>query len=288
MQCRDFREMADSYLSDELAVETNHEVLKHLEICSACRGEIAARRELRTRLKDAVRNDKRFQMREGFAVELKNKLRESAHQQKTSHIFAGRKSAAWFAIAASVLLIALFVGIVIKQRLGNKSNLLSNENRAVKFAKDAMAHFAVGDHENCALQHNLEEQPISLEEAGKRYDKAYSELDKVVINPFAKGEQTVELLGAHACIYKGKKFAHVVLKSKGKIVSVLVIGKDEIENNSTASMNTDSISCQKTEGFQVSCFETSRHHVYVVSDLSEQDNLTIARTLQNSVTRHLA
>ena len=31
MQCREFRDIADSYLGNELIVETNHEVISHLE-----------------------------------------------------------------------------------------------------------------------------------------------------------------------------------------------------------------------------------------------------------------
>jgi predicted anti-sigma-YlaC factor YlaD len=47
MQCREFREIADSYLSNELMVETNHGVIAHLEQCAECRQELKARRELR-------------------------------------------------------------------------------------------------------------------------------------------------------------------------------------------------------------------------------------------------
>ena len=44
MQCCDLREVADSYLSDELLVETNHEVIVHLEACADCHRELSARR----------------------------------------------------------------------------------------------------------------------------------------------------------------------------------------------------------------------------------------------------
>src|SRR5687767_4803228 len=56
MNCREFEEIADSYLSGELLVETNHEVLHHLENCADCRGDLAERREFRERLKAAVRS----------------------------------------------------------------------------------------------------------------------------------------------------------------------------------------------------------------------------------------
>src|SRR5260221_10639033 len=53
MQCRELRDIADSYLAEELLVETNHEVLRHLEGCPACREEVSARRQLRMGLKHA-------------------------------------------------------------------------------------------------------------------------------------------------------------------------------------------------------------------------------------------
>ena len=53
MQCRDVRELADSFLSEQLLVETNHELLRHLETCPDCRADIAGRRALRDRLRAA-------------------------------------------------------------------------------------------------------------------------------------------------------------------------------------------------------------------------------------------
>ena len=43
MQCREVRELADSFLSEQLLVETNHEIVRHLETCPDCRADIAAR-----------------------------------------------------------------------------------------------------------------------------------------------------------------------------------------------------------------------------------------------------
>src|SRR5262245_39446825 len=53
MECRRFRDIADSYLSEELLVETNHDVLRHLESCPTCRAELAARRQVRRVLRSA-------------------------------------------------------------------------------------------------------------------------------------------------------------------------------------------------------------------------------------------
>lgn len=78
MRCQEFREILDSYLGDELLIKTNHNVLKHLEDCPACRQESAARRKLRTRLRLAAKNAPDVQLNPAFARRLKNNLRETA------------------------------------------------------------------------------------------------------------------------------------------------------------------------------------------------------------------
>src|SRR6266853_4806047 len=78
MQCRDFREIADSYLSDELMIETNHEVISHLEGCAECRREMSARRELRGKLRAAFVNAPERQMRAEFGEQLKAQLKATA------------------------------------------------------------------------------------------------------------------------------------------------------------------------------------------------------------------
>src|SRR5437867_4112445 len=55
LDCRNLKDLLDSYLSDELSVETNHAVLRHVEQCPACRTEMAARRDLRETMRRAGR-----------------------------------------------------------------------------------------------------------------------------------------------------------------------------------------------------------------------------------------
>jgi anti-sigma factor RsiW len=52
--CEKIRKYLDSYITNELLVETNHEVLRHIENCPACAVELNARTRLRARLKSAV------------------------------------------------------------------------------------------------------------------------------------------------------------------------------------------------------------------------------------------
>ena len=52
--CKRIRSYLDSYLSNELMVETNHEVLTHLETCGACSRSLEDRARLKAQLKRAV------------------------------------------------------------------------------------------------------------------------------------------------------------------------------------------------------------------------------------------
>src|SRR5262245_50222817 len=58
MDCQNFKELLDSYLCGELAIETNHSILRHAERCGACRGEMAARRNLRVSLRSVCSKEK--------------------------------------------------------------------------------------------------------------------------------------------------------------------------------------------------------------------------------------
>ena len=76
MNCRDVREVADSFLCEELLTETNHEILRHLDTCPLCRTEIDARRRLRGALRDAFNRAPELQASAEFRNRLRDQLRE--------------------------------------------------------------------------------------------------------------------------------------------------------------------------------------------------------------------
>jgi hypothetical protein len=53
-ECQQTRDLLDSYLSAELLVETNHQILRHLSGCKSCRAELARRHKLRVLMKAAL------------------------------------------------------------------------------------------------------------------------------------------------------------------------------------------------------------------------------------------
>src|ERR1051326_5757301 len=78
MQCDDFREIADSYLSDQLLIETNHDVIRHLDSCANCRFELSSRRQLRHQLRTQFNASEDLRPSSEFVSALKNHLRDQA------------------------------------------------------------------------------------------------------------------------------------------------------------------------------------------------------------------
>ena len=77
MQCREVRDLLDSFLGQELLVETNHELMRHLEGCPDCRAELDSRRQLRTALQRAFANAELLKPREGLATDVLARVRSS-------------------------------------------------------------------------------------------------------------------------------------------------------------------------------------------------------------------
>lgn len=202
MDCQRVRELADSYLSGQLLVETNHDVVRHLEGCPACREEMAARRALRTRLKEALQHASSLQPRPEFARELTARLRPPAPPAVT------RRDAlrTWGSLAAGLVLAATG-GFFYWRRRDDLTALT------------ALARQAAGDHQNCAVRFNLAEHPIPLADAGRQFGVPYSALASFDLPPML-GQ--VRLVDRHACVYDGRRFAHIVFTVDDDLVSLLV------------------------------------------------------------------
>lgn len=271
MQCKEFREMAEAYLSDELLVETRIQMFIHLEHCPKCRKDFAAKRELRQKARAAGKNADEFQIDPIFTCRLSTNLREAALQESSwrTMLFANKL----LIPATASLLLAITLGIV----------LLYGPNKPTEFvfSPDAIARGlteislkAVGDHKDCALEKLQQWEKLSMQDYA---DKA------VYTEKIAKPLQTnfsedIEMLHAHDCIFEGKEFTHVILRKGGHIVSVL-FDKDNAASGVTAN---STIMSETENGLQVASFLKDTQTVFVISDLPEKDNLTIARTLSDS------
>jgi hypothetical protein len=285
MSCREFRELLDSYLTEELLVETNHEMIRHLEGCPACRAELDDRRRLRARLKSAFTGSAELQMRPDFVATLREQVRGAARPPAAGW----RRLSSWWALAAGVALVAaVAAGEGLPRAVVER--LTRRQSNGITQAVWQLARAAAGDHRDCALHFRLAERPIPLEEAARRYDPKYHELRAAVRSLHAnRTDVPIDIVDDHSCVFEGRRFAHVVLRYRGQLISVLVTARDDqpAGNQRRGSMPAIA-SLHGVEGFEAATFSAPRHAVFVVSALDAQDTVAVARTIAESMYRHLS
>jgi len=272
MECRDVREMADSFLGDELLTETNHEILRHLESCPVCRADLASRRELREGVRRAFQRAPDLSPSPEFVARLRTTLQSHVHQTSARRSL---RSWGWWALAASVLLAA---GLGVAYR-----------GRDWIAATGAVARAAVGDHKNCALQFRLAEKPISLEDAAERYGAVYRVLQQLPPDDVATTAGPAHVLERHACVYAGRRFAHIVFEYRGQRVSLLVTdvkarGPLALPGQAVPSVT----SAERIDDMPVASFRTSRQIVFVAGDIAQPDLVTLADAVAAPLSRALA
>ena len=317
MECSEFDDIADSYLDGELSAETKPEVLRHLEGCDICRRELDARRELRARLRAAFYGDASFNVRPEFEERLRADLRSKALGQAEAHPALFGRMGGWpIAIAASLLLTLGIGFFTLQQRRsqqpapvdvvaggqahpaadgkadGSSSSPHRQTSPGAGHVGFELAEAAAGDHRDCAIKFNLAEDPIDLEEAGRKFDPALINLTSIVKTRSEDLEGQFEFIESHSCVFRGQRFAHVVLKHRGRVVSLLVAEPEQNKTTAQAAtpdnMRRQVNACSRSGQYQISCFETARHAVFVVSDLSEAENLAVAHAFAPSIQEHIA
>ena len=259
MNCRDFSEIADSYLSDELAVETNHEIFKHLENCASCRHELAVRREVKDKLRRSLKNSGEFTMNPLFTKRLRSEVKNEAFRRK--------KLINW------KFLVPVLTGLIIVSGLAfSLSHSVQSTETAKHLSQNELSELytkAISKHQNCGLKHLKRWEESNKHFEGK--DRFVKTLEK----------EGTEILETHTCAIDSKEYAHFVMRRHGKVFSVL---KTESKENFLLDPSEEvSITCRKKKGMKVAGFKVGETLVFVVSDMSESENLNIARELSDSI-----
>jgi anti-sigma factor RsiW len=270
MNCRDVRDVADSFLCDELQTATNRELLQHLDTCPSCRAEIDARRTLRRTLRIAFDRAAELQPRPEFLDRLRRNLRGGSAQDHRSWMISRRR----FAIAAGLLLAAGLGGAVLM----NRSTPLS----------DALAQDAIGDHRNCALKLRLVRTPIPLEEAAQRFDSAFRLLLTAPPDDVSTPGGAARVVERHSCAYGARRFGHVILQYQNHIVSLLVTANDESATAPDRANAVPHVIGRPTRGLSVVSVNGSRHAVLLVSDLENAELAQLSQAVSLPLAQRLA
>lgn len=278
MKCQDFQELIDSYLCDELLTETNHHVLRHLEHCSGCRSVFEERREFRARLRSTVKNCDDLKICEKFKADLYVRLRESTLTKETKRRVFWAGGFSWAATAAGIVLVAVF-GVLMFQ---NPEPSVSADFAAVTSDRSQSEHFqsiALGDHQNCAVNHNLKEAPVEIDISSPQY----AFINSSVLTPLKTELTNCKLIESHICKYDGLTFTHLVFEYEGKTMSVLMT-----DLNGARPIEADRLAKLSENGYQVAHFDVDNKAVFVVSDLPEQKNSGAAAVLEPPMRKQLS
>lgn len=246
MNCREFDEIADSYLSDELLVETNHGLIRHLESCTDCRNALAERRELRARMRSVVRSTSRIDP--AFEQRVRSQIRNMGTPVSPRFFVP--------AFAFGAMLIVGLLGLVIYFQPGSLHSANPNFNLS------AALHDAVGTHEDCGLKYAKDEA-----------EQITNEKDLASLQ--AGFADKLELVEKHDCTFFGKTYTHTILRNGARLISIL-------KTASRSDADSGVIVSTPIENFQIAEFESGSHSVFVISDLTEAENLRVARVIFNN------
>jgi hypothetical protein len=141
----------------------------------------------------------------------------------------------------------------------------------------ALARAAVGDHRNCALQFRLTERPISLEEAAHRYGAVYRVLESVPRRDVSTPVGVAHILDRHACVYAGRRFAHIVFEYRGAKVSLLVTAVEgSVQSAVPREAPLDVAGERRIDDINVVSFRSGRHVIFVVGEVPQGDLAQLA------------
>jgi hypothetical protein len=169
--------------------------------------------------------------------------------------FSGR----WLALAASLVLAA-----------GVTAAIVLNRSPA---PAESLARDAIGDHRNCALKYRLARTPVPLEEAAQRFDSAYRVLLSAPPDDIPTPDGPARVVERHSCAYGTHRFGHVILRYRGRVVSLLVTANDGATAAAESTEAIPHVIGRPMEGLSVVSVNGSRHAVMLVGDL-EHNELT--------------
>ena len=262
--CEKFHGYLDAYLSNELLVETTHEVLKHLEHCPNCKQGLASRQQVKVTLRRAMHARQ-------APLGLETKLRARLREQPASRV--SWLAAPWIVAAACVALI-MAGGVFVQQR---------NQSAAAK-----LLALGATDHIECAIgnQHPLTAPDFAEISDAARMGPRYGRLAPAITAQLSD----FRFVDGHRCIVHGRIYPHIILERNGTLLSVSLLEKQAGETFPSGMWNgaskKDGVGFYQghQENYSVAGFETGKHLIFVSSALGDAENLELAVKIAPSAT----
>jgi len=235
LDCQHVREVMDSYLCEELSVETNHGFQRHVASCPGCAAELKRRQRLRallSRTLDVAVDTERVTARITHAVD----------RERRSWVRVARLGA----VAA-----ALVAAFAIANWAGRRVDAAAYDDSAE-------------DHIACALTYP----------EGTEYDKERAARNLVspyehIVDAVGRSHGVYRVIDAHMCPFKGRNYAHVVMRGENQTLSLFVdrAERGALPDTPTAVLAGDTLDVHATMrlGYQIAAVATRDHRLFLVS-----------------------
>ena len=238
-ECASIRDLLDSYLSNELLVETNHRVLQHLDACEDCRAEATRRQRTRRLLVQSLEMPVDVApLRQRITTAL------DAEQRRGS-----RLARAWGGAAA------LAAGVAAAFWLARPVDAAAYRD-------------SVTSHVQCALT-----LPASATYNPRRIAARLKPPFAAMAESIGRTYGQYELVDAHTCPYNGRQYAHIVYRGGGHTLSVFA--EPALRGSLPPAPTTTplpgagvDVFSNLLDNYWVTATGTPGHPIFVVSDTS--------------------
>jgi anti-sigma factor RsiW len=286
--CEKIRRYLDSYVDNELLVETNHEVLRHLATCADCTRVLEDRVRVKKAVKQAVTQV------EAPAVLLQGiqkTIRDGKH-----HRFALPDLGRWgMAVAALLLLVAGGLVMLRTVRLRNPAvDGVRGIFEAVSTEARGILQIGLADHIHCTLELGRWKELISFESMKEATGSSALGPEFIDLVPTVKETlgPAFHLVQGHRCTINGRDYVHLIATGEnGAILSLVITEKKGDAFNSaraaTAQASTVPLYRDNQEHLEIAGFETNHFLAFVVSNLDRDANQKVASALAPPVYQFL-
>ncbi len=260
LHCQQARPLLDSYLTNELQVETLHAVNAHLAQCGACRAALASRERSRAAINAAVRN---LVPDPDFTALVRDTVRAEANTRR-------RPVMRWIAVAAALVLMSA----IAWQWRADTALIL------------ARLSLGKGDHVFCARGGFYPDVPPTPAEMREQVGATYVKLVDAVIGQ-AKGYVIRE---GHLCHWQDREFVHFILERNKKLVSIMLTRKqrpNEIfpRHSLLAAMRAEGIPVYTTDddGMAIAGLDAGQHLAFAVSENGRGEGVRLLAAMGESL-----
>jgi hypothetical protein len=182
----------------------------------------------------------------------------------------------WLA-AAAALAFTVFGGIAYQ--LGHLRITAASQDSYIASVSNHVASImraGLRDHLHCSHFGKFPKDEPKLENIERKLPAPYRGMVPIVRKHVPADFQ---LMAAHECGYRDREFVHLALKRGSQLLSVVLTVKEDGESFQTEELIPALTGAgipfyqSSAQRFQIAAFESDRHLIYVVSDLSPAENM---------------